>query len=79
MDLRRGQSIFLCRHDIAFALVDHLHNRLFTPTMQPNFVGQIWRANALIAFAIDAMACGAHREFGFTKKGTYAPILQTKN
>ena len=30
MDLRRGQSIFLCRHDIAFALVDHLHNRLFT-------------------------------------------------
>ena len=65
MDLGFCQSVFLRRHDIAFTLVDHLHDGLLTPTVQPCFIGQVGGADAWIAFSVDAMARGAHGELGF--------------
>ena len=38
MQLRVSELASLCGHLVHFAIVDHGHNGVFAPTMQPNVI-----------------------------------------
>ena len=63
MNLGFGEFAFLGWHLIDLAIVDHCHNGIFTPSVQPDVVCQVGSAYRLIAFAINAVACSAGAKF----------------
>ena len=69
MQLRICEFAGLGRHLIRFAAVDHGHNGVFTPSMQPNIVSEVGRAQGLIALAIGTMA---DRALGLEQRGCAA-------
>ena len=65
MNLRFSQFTFLRRHLVYLAIIDHGHDCIFTPPVQPDVVGQVRGAESLITFSIHAMAGSAGAELAF--------------
>src|SRR5688500_6285127 len=63
LNLRFSQLAGLGWHLVDLALVDHGDNGLLTPAMQPDVVGQVGRAQRLVALAVHAVAGGASGKF----------------
>ena len=59
MDLGLGEFALLRRHLVDLAIVDHRHDGVFTPAVQPDIVGEVRRTDGLIAFAVNPVAGGA--------------------
>ena len=68
MDLGFSEFVFLSRHLIDLAIVDHGHDGIFTPSVKPDIVSQIGGANDLITFTVDAVACGACTKLAFSER-----------
>src|SRR6187549_3232155 len=62
VDLLRGQAPGLRRHHAALAVLDDVGDRVLAPAVQPDLVGQVGRADRLVALALGAVAGGAGDE-----------------
>ena len=63
MQLRICEFAGLGRHLIHFAVVDHGHNGVLTPSMQPDVVSEIGRTQSLVALAIGTVASSTRTKF----------------
>ena len=68
MQLRICEFAGLGRHLIHFAVVDHGHNGVLTPSMQPDIVSEVGRTQGLIALSINTVACSTCPKFRFTQR-----------
>src|SRR5574337_1846044 len=55
-DLRGAELFAMHRHLAVLAVVDHVHHRLLARAVQPDVVGEVGRADRLVALAVGAVA-----------------------
>src|SRR5664279_3184812 len=69
VDLARRQSPGLRRHDVGLAVRDHGDDGVLAPAMQPDLVGEVGRADRLVALAVGAVTGRADDELRLAGSG----------
>jgi hypothetical protein len=67
MDLAFGQFGCLCGHLVDLAVVDHVHDGVLTPAVQPDVVRQVGGAHGMVALAVHAVTGRTCTELGLAQ------------